>query len=795
MPFHNRSTIRLASMWLLSMATHVSCMNVSTPGYRCDPAGVCTRESICGDGWRAPEEECDDGNTLSGDGCSEACRDQAAPELGIVFPSPWCTTNAPKVTVCGIATDEHGSGVQNVMVNDVLATFESEQEEQWRAEIELASGSINEAWAFSEDRSGNSIEDTVGVEISYVPVIAPLSPTDVAIWGQDPRRALLVDDELDALVSIDLQDGTHRIVSGDHQGSGVRFKRPAVVAADPAASRAFVVDVEHDAVFTIDLQTGDRSVLGGASDGEDGRLALVAPRDMAVDPARDRLLVIDAEHDALIAVDLRSGQRTVVLTSESAGTSPHARLHLQDAGAAEGSIHIKKADQPPEPPEPPRPPEPPPPADPCDSAPSLHEPVAITVEGDQAFIIDACDRMLTMDLAADEIREVCADLPAGVVAIPREHDVLLFDPGSRRVSSIELPGCRIGDERVLSLDTSDALGLVAPGSVAVDGALNRVVFMDTHFRELFLIDLRDDALTALRGGSTGAGPRLWAPRGLAVDWDQNLAYVVDKHVDALFRVDLQNGRRTIIGDMASCRAEQPLAGPLGIALAPGGKDVLIIDEQAALVAMDRESGDCRILSDQQHGSGPSFAGPRDIAAMTDRNVAYIADWDLDALFEIDLDTGDRAVVSDQAHGSGPSIEGLLGVALDEEGRHAYVTLQEGGAVSKIDLSTGQRTVVSDAARGSGPFLHAPIDVALDRSAKGDEILVLDLGISGILRVDAASGDRTGASGALIGSGPLLTDVASMAVHARRDLALVVDAHLNALVLVDLITGDRVIVSR
>lgn len=776
---------------------HVSCMNVSTPGYRCDPAGVCTRESVCGDGWRAQEEECDDGNTLSGDGCSKTCRDQAAPELGIVFPSPWSTTNAPKVTVRGIATDEHGSGVQNVMVNDVLATFESEQKEQWRAEIELAE-SINEAWAFSEDRIGNSIENTVGIEISYAPVIALLSPTDVAIWGQDPRRALLVDDELDALVSIDLQDGTHRIVSGDHQGSGVRFKSPAVVAADPAGKRAFVVDVEHDAVITIDLQTGDRSVLGGASDGEDGRLALVSPRDMAVDPERDRLLVIDAEHDALIAVDLRSGQRTTLLTSESAGTSSHARFHLQHAGAAEDLIHTDKIGQPPEPPEPPPPgpPAPPPPADPCDSAaPSLHEPVAITVKEDQAFIIDACNRMLTMDLAGDEIREVCADLPAGVVAIPREQDVLLFDPGSRGVSSIELPGCRISDERVLSLDTSDALGLVAPGSVASDGALNRVVFMDTHFRELFMVDLRDDALTALRGGSTGAGPRLWAPRGLAVDWDQNLAYVVDKHVDALFRVDLQNGQRTIIGDMASCREEQPLAGPLGVALAPGGKDVLIIDEQAALVAMDRESGDCRIISDQEHGSGPSFGGPRDIAAMKDRNVAYIADWDLGALFEVDLDTGDRAVVSDQAHGSGPSIEGPLGVALDEEGRHAYVTLQEGGAVSKIDLSTGQRTVVSDAARGSGPFLHAPIDVALDSGADGDQILVLDLGISGILRVDAGSGDRTGTSGALIGSGPLLTDVASMAIHARRDLALVVDAHLNALVLVDLVTGDRVIVSR
>ena len=29
---------------------------------------------VCGDGKKEGSEECDDGNTLSGDGCSSACR-------------------------------------------------------------------------------------------------------------------------------------------------------------------------------------------------------------------------------------------------------------------------------------------------------------------------------------------------------------------------------------------------------------------------------------------------------------------------------------------------------------------------------------------------------------------------------------------------------------------------------------------------------------------------------------------------------------------------------------------------
>jgi hypothetical protein len=418
------------------------------------------------------------------------------------------------------------------------------------------------------------------------------------------------------------------------------------------------------------------------------------------------------------------------------------------------------------------------------------------MEAGLAFIIDECNRMLTVVLASDKIRDVCTGIPTSVVTLPREHDVLLFDPGSRSMFSIELPGCRSSEEEAPSFGGSDALGLVDPGSAVIDGAHDRAMFIDTYFRELFMIEWSEDRLTALRGGSTGAGPRLWAPRGVAVDWSQDLAYVVDKHVDALFSIDLQDGSRTIVGHLASCREEQPLADPLGVALAPSGKEVLVLDERAALAAIDRESGNCRIVSDQDRGTGPSFHSPWDIAVMPDRDVAYVADWELDALLEVDLNTGDRAVVSDEAHGSGPAIEGALGVALDSGGRHAYLTLQKGAAVLRVDLATGDRVVVSDDTHGSGPFLRAPIDIALDGSPSGDAaLMILDFDMASLLRVDAQSGDRRGASGALIGSGPLLTEVASIAVDASRDLALVVDAHLNALVLVDLITGDRVIVSR
>lgn len=52
------------------VAWHVTCDTVSTPPPVIVPT-VCV--SLCGDNMRVGYEECDDGNTLNGDGCSSSC--------------------------------------------------------------------------------------------------------------------------------------------------------------------------------------------------------------------------------------------------------------------------------------------------------------------------------------------------------------------------------------------------------------------------------------------------------------------------------------------------------------------------------------------------------------------------------------------------------------------------------------------------------------------------------------------------------------------------------------------------
>ena len=72
------------------------------PGWTCpkgvgNTGGSCTKVavSVCGDGLRSASENCDDGNTLSGDGCSSTC----GPEAGWDCPTPG--QPCKRIGVCG----------------------------------------------------------------------------------------------------------------------------------------------------------------------------------------------------------------------------------------------------------------------------------------------------------------------------------------------------------------------------------------------------------------------------------------------------------------------------------------------------------------------------------------------------------------------------------------------------------------------------------------------------------------------------------------------------------------------
>jgi cysteine-rich repeat protein len=49
---------------------------------RCNASHACTPGARCGNGVIDPSEQCDDGNGVSGDGCSVSCQEETSPECG-----------------------------------------------------------------------------------------------------------------------------------------------------------------------------------------------------------------------------------------------------------------------------------------------------------------------------------------------------------------------------------------------------------------------------------------------------------------------------------------------------------------------------------------------------------------------------------------------------------------------------------------------------------------------------------------------------------------------------------------
>ncbi len=133
-------------------------------------------------------------------------------------------------------------------------------------------------------------------------------------FDQAGNRLLIVDSANAWLMAVDLATGNRSVVSGGAVGTGTALSLPVAIAPDYANGRAFVVDQGAEAVVEVDLASGERTTL---SDTGNAGVALVDANGIALDADNDRLLVTvsgngSTAENALLAVDLSSGDRTVV---------------------------------------------------------------------------------------------------------------------------------------------------------------------------------------------------------------------------------------------------------------------------------------------------------------------------------------------------------------------------------------------------------------------------------------------------------------------------------------------------
>jgi hypothetical protein len=296
--------------------------------------------------------------------------DTTAPTAQIVFPTPVSYTDEADVAVRATVTD--AGTITAVSINGVAATHLAGN--SYTARVPVSPGD-NTLTVSTTDSLGNTSTNATASIANRGAVIYDMR---AMVWDAAGNRALVADMERHAVIALRGTDGRASIVSDDDHGTGPSFgsfaialdeddnrvlslqgstvlainigngatagDRTTAVSSPETAETAFVRQLTCRApcprlyaaalpsgaagseatLFTVDLTTGARTVFSGGDFGVGTGTTLAQPTGLVLDDSNGplRALVVDAARDALFAVDLTTGDRTVISSASVGGGAP-----------------------------------------------------------------------------------------------------------------------------------------------------------------------------------------------------------------------------------------------------------------------------------------------------------------------------------------------------------------------------------------------------------------------------------------------------------------------------------------
>ena len=421
-----------------------------------------------------------------------------------------------------------------------------------------------------------------------------------------------------------------------------------------------------------------------------------------------------------------------------------------------------------------------------------------------AYVVENFNnRLLGVDVASGEI-SIVSDAANGTGTNFNSPRNMALDSANGRVliadwqrDALVAVNLATGDRTDISSPSVGA-GIAIDGaqSVALDSAGNRALVIATNVDALIAVDLATGDRTEFSGPSVGAGPAIPDPRDITVDAANNRALVADSDVGAIYSVSLVNGDRAIVSDDVTGTG-QDLSSPESIALDSANNRLLVAELTGFLLAVDLATGDRSLIAETRTDFGLNSTRFDGVALDGANGRALVSDSTVDAIFSFDLTSGDRTVVADNAVGTGPHLTNLFGtsgIGVDPIGNRILVPNRNALALVGVDLASGDRSFLSSdgttaPAAGSGPGVIGPQRLDIDADSNR---AFLPVSGNSVLAIDLVTGDRTIVSGGATGSGPAFATPLDVAVDPANDRLLVLDT--AGLVSVDIATGDRTLVS-
>ncbi len=579
---------------------------------------------------------------------------------------------------------------------------------------------------------------------------------NVTVPLADESNTLTVETE-DAAANTD-PDAAEAVIKRD-----IYFNYPSFIALDSNHDRALVSDGGNNAIISLDLLTGNRTVLSDNTT-PDANYPFSSPAGIAIDIDNNRALVADMLLSAVISVDLTTGARNIL----SDNTTPNANnpFSFPDNIAIDGANNR-----------------------------------ALVVGEGSVIAVDldtGARSILSDNTTPDAVNPF--SFPNGIVVDDANDRALVTDDGVKAVIAVDL---NTGSRTILSdATTPNVLNpLTFPRGITLDGANNRALVTNDDVQESVLaVDLTTGARTVISDiGIPNANTPFFEPKGIAVDSADNRALFTDTWRNVVIAMDLTTGARTIFSQSTTPDDISPFFDTTGLAVDGTNNRALVTDHnRAALVAVDLSTGARTILSDSTTPNASSPFGTPDSVVIDDaNNRALVTDHYLAAVLAVDLDTGARTILSDGLIPNSMNPFSLpLGIAVDNANNRALVLNAGNNTVLAVNLTTGVRTIFSDSTTPDdvNPFLHLYNGIAID--SDNNRALIIDNGRNAVVAMDLTTGARTifSDNSTPDANNPFSSVSQGIAIDNDNNRALVWDHGNQAVMEVDLTTGARTILS-
>lgn len=690
--------------------------------------------------------------------------------IQLVFPTLESNSNGNRIVARGTARAECGS-----VITSMSALFEGTEfgipirpgpEVAWSATFDLAANQVNAI----EIRATHSASLKGSVTFSVIQETSRSTEVDSAqgvLIHSETRTGYVVDRRQDRIVSFDLTTGVQSVFSGPGVGEGPGFENAdGGIALDETRNQLVVTDRTVDAIFGVDLDSGDRRII---SDNTLPDFEIRSPRGVVVDGPNARAYYSESTLDAVVEVDLLTGTRAVL----SDDTRPAAPQPV-----------------------------------------NLGTPLGIVIDSakNRILVVDSFLDALVEVRLADGARRVIGQSTTTVpFSVPRglvlDGDrALVCDAGTDAIVSVDLrEGSTLGDRTIVSsLEIGDGPRLAEPLDIALDTATRQIVVADRAYSRPLMIRLDPEAsgdrrlLTEL--ASIGDGPGLTSPTGLVIDLPSSALFVGDAGTGQIFSLDPEIGDRDSV-------LEPGRIEPLGLGFDPVKRLLFApsaLNEDLLSVTLD---GEIEVISDENSpGNGNlsgTFALTGQVAVEPGRDSVLVSDRTRNRVHRIELSTGVRSDFS-----RSDKLDGVRSVIIDEANNRAIVSTGSRfitsviDAVIAYDLTSGNETVLASTSTGAAPVgtgvdLTNPIGLAVDES--NNALLVFDADLDAIVTIDLTTLERSILVDTSTGNGDHLSspfnDRNAIALDPDRRLLYAVNDRAGEVVLVDLLSGDQVVIAR